>query len=143
MPGRILFISLLLAGSLLPARANLGETVEQLVVRYGKPTGYAEASAKSPFGSLLFRVRPYELVLFILNNKEVGARVSKIDKSDFSPVEMQTIIDAENGANPWVPTPSTDPTEVHWSRNDHAIFIYDKPKHMLLLTSDAMAQAVK
>lgn len=143
MPGRLLFITLLLAGSLLPARANLGETVEQLVARYGKPTGYAEANAKSPFGSLLFRVRPYELVLFILNNKEVGARVSKIDKSDFSPAEMQTIIDAETGASPWGSTPSSDPTEIHWSRGDHATFIYDKQKHMLLLSSDAMAQAVK
>ena len=143
MPGRILLLVLVLAASLLPARANLGETVEQLVVRYGKPTGYAEASAKSPFGSLLFRVRPYELVLFILNNHEVGARVSKIDKSDFSPVEMQTIIDAETGVGPWVLTPSSDSTEIHWTRGDHATFIYDKQKHMLLLTSDAMAQALR
>jgi hypothetical protein len=142
MPGRILLLALVFAVSLLPARANLGETVDQLVVRYGKPTGYAEASAKSPFGSLLFRVRPYELVLFILDNKEVGARVSKVDKTDFSPAEMQTIIAAENGPAPWVPTPSPDPTEIHWSRADHATFIYDKQKHMLLLTSDAMAQAV-
>jgi hypothetical protein len=143
MPGRILLLVLILTGSLLPARANLGETVEQLVARYGKPTGYAEATAKSPFGSLLFRVRPYELVLFILNNKEVGARVSKIDKSDFSSAEMQTIIDAETGVSPWMPTPSSDPTEIHWARGDHATFIYDKQKHMLLLTSDAMAQAVR
>jgi len=72
---------------------------------------------------------------------EVGARVSKIDKSDFSPVEMQTIIDAETGNDKWVPVPSGDPTEIHWSRSDHATFIYDKQKHMLLLTSNAMAQA--
>ena len=143
MPGRALLFLLLFAVPLLPARANLGETVDQLVVRYGKPTGYAEASAKNPFGSLLFRAAPYELALFLLNNKEVGARVSKIDKSDFSPAEMQTIIDAETGAGSWVPVPSPDPTEIHWSRGDHATFIYDKQKHMLLLTSDAMAQAVK
>jgi hypothetical protein len=142
MPGRVLIV-FLLAASLLPARANLGEKVDQLVARYGKPTGYAEASAKSPFGSLLFRVHPYELVLFILNNVEVGARVSKTDKSDFSPAEMQTIIDAENGASPWVPTPSSDPTEIHWTRSDHATFIYDKQKRMLLLTSDSMAQAIR
>ena len=142
MSGRIFLLLLVFACSLLPARANLGETVEQLVARYGKPTGYAEATAKSPFGSLLFRARPYELVLFVLNNVEVGARVSKIDKSEFSPAEMQTIIDAESGAGPWVPTPSTDPGEIHWTRGDHATFIYDKQKRMLLLTSDAMAQAI-
>jgi hypothetical protein len=142
IPPRFALIVFLLAGTFLPARANLGETVEQLVVRYGKPTGYAEAGPASPFGSLLFRVRPYELVLFILDNKEVGARVSKVDKTDFSPAEMQTIIDAENGASPWQPAPSSDPSEIHWSRADHATFIYDKQKHMLLLTSDAMAKAV-
>jgi hypothetical protein len=142
MPGRALLALLLFALPLLPARANLGETVEQLVPRYGKPTGYAEASAKSPFGSLLFRVAPYELVLFLLDNKEVGARVSKIDKSDFTPAEMQTIIDAETGPSKWMPAPSSDPGEIHWTRADHATFIYDKQKHMLLLTSEAMAQAI-
>jgi hypothetical protein len=142
MPGRLFFLVLILAGTLLPARANLGETVEQLVARYGKPTGYSEAGPQSPFGHLLFRVRPYELVLFILNNQEVGARVSKVDKTDFSAAEMQTIIDAETGGGPWTPAPSPDPGEIHWARADHATFIYDKQKHMLLLTSDAMAQAV-
>jgi hypothetical protein len=143
MPGRILLLILLLAAPMLPARANLGETVEQLVTRYGKPTGYAEATAQNPFGSLLFRVHPYELVLFVLDNHEVGARVSKVDKTDFSPIEMQTIIDAETGPGPWVPASSPDPSEIHWTRSDHATFIYDKQKHMLLLTSDAMAKAVR
>jgi hypothetical protein len=136
--------ALLLAGGLLllPARANLGETVAQSVARYGSPTSYAEASAKMPFGSVVFKAGPYELVIFILNDKEVGARVSKGDKSAFSDSEMQTIMGAETGGD-WVPTPSSDPTTLQWSRSDHATVLYDKTKRVLILTSPAMAEALK
>jgi len=134
---------LLLGLLLMPARANLGDTVAQLVARYGKPTGYAEASAKTPFGSILFRAGPYELVVFILNDKEVGARVSKIDKSAFDDSEIQTIMAAETSDTKWVSAPNSDPSMVEWSRHDQATCLYDKDKHLLLLTSDAMAQAVR
>jgi hypothetical protein len=136
--------ALLLAGGLLllPARANLGETVAQSVARYGSPTAYAEATAKMPFGSVVFKAGPYELVIFILNDKEVGARVSKGDKSAFSDSEMQTIMGAETGGD-WVPTPGSDPTTLQWSRSDHATVLYDKTKRVLILTSPAMAAALR
>lgn len=135
---------LLAAGALmlLPARANLGETVEQGIVRYGVPSGYGEATARSPFGNVFFKAGPYELLLFILNDHEVGARVSKIDKSAFSDSEMQTIMEAENDSN-WVPVPSGDPNLLQWSRADHATALYDRQKRMLILTSPAMAQALR
>ena len=127
----------------IPARANLNETIEQLIVRYGKPDGYAEANAKTPFGNILFKAGAYELVVFILNNKEVGARVSKVDKSPFSSDEIQAIMAAETSSAKWVPTPSTDPSMIQWSRSDHATASYDKDKHMLLFTSDTMAQVIQ
>ncbi len=61
----IIFFSLLL----LPARANLGESVEQCVGRYGHPVGFTEANAKFPFGSVAFSATGYTLIVFILNNK--------------------------------------------------------------------------
>lgn len=126
----------------LPARANLGETIEDTIKRYGSPTAYAEASAKMPFGSVVFKAGPYELVIFVLNDREVGARVSKSDKSVFSDAEMRTIMGAETGGD-WVPTPSDDPTTLQWTRGDHATVLYDKAKHVLILTSPAMAQALR
>ena len=129
------------AAALLPARANLGDTIAQTVKRYGSPVGYAEASAKTPFGNILFRAGGYELVLFILDGKEVGARISKIDKSAFSDDEIKTIMAADSPA-PWTPTASSDPTLTEWSRNDHATVLYDHDKHILMLTSEPMAKAV-
>jgi len=126
----------------LPARANLGETVEQCVARYGKPVMFTEASAKTPFGTLTFVAAGYGLIIFVLNNKEVGARVSKLDKTAFTDAEMQNIMTADSAVSPWTPVASDDPTCLQWSRSDMATVLYDKDKHLLIFTSPEMAQAV-
>jgi hypothetical protein len=127
----------------IPLRANLGETVEQCVTRYGKPIGYSEASAKSPFGTVVFSATGYTLIVFLINNKEVGARVSKTDKSAFTNAEMKTIMDADSTVSPWTSAPSDDPTCLQWNRGDKATVLYDKVNHMLIFTSEEMAQALR
>jgi hypothetical protein len=112
----ILFFSLLT----IPLRANLGETVEQCVARYGVPVGYSEAGAKGPFGTVAFTASGYTLVLFLLKNQEVGARVSKIDKSAFTDAEMKNIMSADAGGSAWTSTTSDDPTCLRWVRADKA-----------------------
>jgi hypothetical protein len=134
----ILFLALLA----LPARANLGETIEQCVTRYGRPAGFSEATAKNPFGTVVYTAAGYTLVVFVLNSHEVGARVSKADKSAFTDAEMKTIMDADLGGDKWTSTASSDPTCLRWSRGDKATVLYDKDKHVLIFTSDAMAQAL-
>src|SRR5271168_161544 len=127
----------------LPLRANLGETIPQCVVRYGKPVNFTEADpTKSPFGTLNFVAAGYALTVFILNNAEVGARVFKVDKSLFSPDEMQTIMGADNLGGPWDSVASTDPTCLQRSRRDGATVLYDKAKKMLLFTTPAMSKAL-
>jgi hypothetical protein len=126
----------------LPVRANLGETVEQCVARYGRPIGYSEAGNKSPFGTLVFTATGYTLVVFLINTKEVGARVSKLDKSPFTDAEMQNIMGADSAGTPWTPTSSDDPTCLRWTRADKATVLYDKEKHILLFSSEEMAEAI-
>jgi hypothetical protein len=126
----------------LPVRANLGDTVEQCVKRYGKPVGYTEAVPPSPFGTLGFVASGYTLVIFLSHNVEVGARVSKTDKSALSDAEIKTIMDAETGA-PWTTKESPDPTCLTWTRTDKSTALYDKAKHVLIFTSPAMAEAIR
>jgi hypothetical protein len=126
----------------LPLRANLGETVAQCVARYGSPIGYSEASSKSPFGTLVFTATGYSLVVFLINTKEVGARVSKLDKTAFTDAEMQNIMDADTAGTSWTPTTSDDPTCLRWTRADKATVLYDKEKHILLFSSEEMAEAI-
>jgi hypothetical protein len=140
------FLSLaafLLAGSVMPGRANLGETIKQIVVRYGNPVGYAEASAKSPFGNVVFKEGGYDLILFILNGKEVGARMSKTDKGPISEPEIEFIMSGDSDGTKWTSVPSNDPSCLQWTRGDKATVLYDRDKHLLLFTSDEMAQALK
>jgi len=134
----ILFFTLLT----IPLRANLGETVEQCVKRYGKPNSFSEAGAKSPFGTIAFTAASYTLIVFVINDKEVGARVSKVDKSAFTDAEMKNIMDADSNGSAWTSTPSTDPTCLQWTRDDKATVLYDKEKHMLIFTSEVMANAL-
>ncbi len=126
----------------IPLRANLGETVAQCVARYGRPVGYSEAGAKSPFGTLAFTATGYTLIVFLINNKEVGARVSKLDKSAFTDAEMKNIMDADSAGSPWTSAPSDDSACLRWTRADKATVLYDKEKHVLIFTSEEMAGAI-
>lgn len=136
------FAIVLLTLLTIPARANLGETVAQCVARYGVPVGYSEANAKFPFGTVAFSATGYTLIVFLVGDKEVGARVSKQDKSAFSPAELQNIMGADSNGSPWAVTASSDPTCLRWTRADQATVLYDKDKHVLIFTSKQMAEAV-
>ncbi len=135
MPRLVVVLLLLLA---LPVRANLGDTVADCVKRYGKPGAFTEANAKVPFGTMVFAAGPYQLIVFLNDTVEVGARVSKKDKTAFTPDEMKTIMDAD-APTPWVSTPSADPTCLTWSRDDKATVLYDQNAKMLIFTSPQMA----
>ena len=127
---------------LLPARANLGETVAQCVARYGRPVGYSEANGHSPFGTVAFSAGGYTLIVFLLGQEEVGARVSKKDNSAFSDAELKNIMGADVGGSQWTPGTSPDPSSLTWSRGDKATVLYDKDKHVLIFTSPEMATAI-
>jgi hypothetical protein len=127
----------------IPLRANIGETVPQCVARYGKPVGYSEPNASNPFGTLVFTASNYTLIIFLLNGKEVGARVSKQDKSAFTDAEMQNIMNANFSGTPWTSETSEDPACLQWGRADKATVIYDKDKHVLIFTSQEMANAIE
>ena len=112
MPARFarLFLGVVFVSLLLPARANLGESVEQCVARYGRPVGYSEANAKNPFGTVAFAAGGYTLVVFVYQDKELGARVSKKDKAAFTDAEVQNImaadgLDPASGPSRPAPTP--------------------------------------
>jgi hypothetical protein len=122
----------------LPLRANLGENVKQIVARYGTPTGYTEASAQSPFGTLRFAATGYVLVIFLNGETEVGAWVSKSDKSSLSDAEQKNIMDQDLNGSQWISSPSNDPNELHWTRSDNATVIYDKKKNILIFATPEM-----
>ena len=123
----------------LPARANLGDTVADCVKRYGKPQSFTEPNAGTPFGTLSFIAGPYVMIVFLYNTVEVGARVSKKDKSAFTPEEMKTIM-AADAPTPWVLTPSSDPTSLEWTRADKASVTYDTAAKMLIFTTPDMVK---
>jgi hypothetical protein len=140
--GMLRRLALFLLIASLPLRANLGDTIDQCVKRYGHPLTFSEASAKSPFGTVVFAAGGYTLVIFLLDTKEVGARVGKTDKSAFTTPELKNIMDAD-APTPWTVAVSADPTCLRWEREDKATLLYDKANHVLIFTLPAMAEALK
>ncbi len=139
---RLVFCLCLVA--MIPLRATIGDSVAQCVKRYGKPIGYSEASPNNPFGTLVFSAAGFQLVVFLIGENEVGARISKTNKSAFTDDEMKNIMNAEGDPqSPWTPKTSDDPTCLEWTRADKSRLIYDKVNHILMVTSSAMADAVK
>jgi hypothetical protein len=134
----ILFLTLLA----LPLHANLGETVKECVTRYGGPVSYTEANPKFPFGTVTFSASGLTLVIFLIGEKEVGAKVFKTDKSALSDAERDSIMGADTAGSQWKSVPSADPSTLEWTRSDKATAIYDKEKNVLIFTSDEMAKAV-
>ncbi len=139
MPRPAAFVFLLLLA--LPLRANLGDTVADCTKRYGKFYNFAEANAKTPFGTIDFVAGPYEMIVFLYQGVEVGARVAKKDKSSFSPDEIKTILNAD-APTPWIPAHSDDPNSPQWTRADKASVTYDADKKMLIFTTPEMASAL-
>src|SRR5258708_16533139 len=68
----------------IPSRANLGETIQQCVARYGRPGNFTEANAKIPFGTLTFVAGRYALILFLLQYKGGGAPGTKGGQTSLS-----------------------------------------------------------
>jgi len=135
---RFAAVLLLLA---LPARANLGDTVADCTKRYGKFYNFTEASGKSPFGTIVYIAGPYEMIVFLYSGVEVGARVSKRDKTAFSPGEIKTILNAD-APTPWTSAPSDDPASPQWTRADKATASYDAAKQMLIFTTPEMLEVL-
>lgn len=139
---RCLFPLLALLSLTTPTRANLGDNIKQLVSRYGTPVTYSEATPANPFGTVVFQAGGITLMVFLLGEIEVGARVSKTDKTPLSDAERQTIMGADTGGSQWKSVSSNDPTCLQWTRSDNATAIYDTKKNMLIFTSDQMAKAL-
>ncbi len=134
----ILSLSILIT---IPARANLGEDVKSLVARYGAPKNYSEAHPGFPFGTLIFAASGITLIVFLEDEKEVGAKVFKTNGKPFSDEERQAIM-ATDGGSQWVEGPNPDATTRQWSRPDKATVMYDSEKNLIIFTSAEMAKAV-
>jgi len=127
----------------LPLRANLGENVKQLVTRYGTPSGYTEVTPNFPFGTVTFIAGGITLTVFLIGDKEVGAKVFKTDHSALSEAERQSIMATDQGGSQWKSVPSSDPGTLTWTRSDKATALYDTQKFVLIFTSEEMAKAVQ
>jgi hypothetical protein len=114
-----------------PCRANLGETLDQSIARYGQPSppkGYASPNSVGGV-SYTFQQNGYAISALFVKDIVPVEFITKKSNSALSNKEMQTVLRAEGGK--W-----TVPEVRHgasWVREDGASASYEPPGNAMLL----------
>ncbi|MBI4026402.1 MAG: hypothetical protein HY360_15560 [Verrucomicrobia bacterium] len=96
--------------------ARLGETEEQIAIRYGKPVKTL-ASTKPVTAARFYRKSGYLILVRFMDGKSCYESFKKEPKNDFSAVEIDTLLKANAGTSSWKMR-SPDPVNPSWERMD-------------------------
>lgn len=119
----------------LPARARLGETENQCIVRYGTPTQILDPDkAPFPYRTLCFTKGDCNVCAVFLNGYCGFIFIQKNDKSDLSDNEIQALLQANADGQTWQKSTQSSTDQV-WFRNDQAEARYDAVDRYLTFAS--------
>ena len=138
---RPFLIVVVLAGLVLPARARLGESEEQCVLRYGpvvERTTSADPGLNLPV--LLFNKNGYAFTATLFHGRVGALLIQRGDSAELSPEEIQLFLDANRAGEKWERQPGVMPRTV-WLRDDGTQAAYDELHHRLLLSTKVYLQA--
>lgn len=141
---RIIFVVLItILFAVLPVRARLGETEDQCIARYGTPIQVANPCEQGVhYQGLIFKKNNYNIVIYILSGRCGLLLIQKMDKSQLSDDEIQTLLDDNSEGHDWQKM-NEDSTFRHWIRDDGAQAKYALLDHDLTLMSKAFLIAEK
>ena len=115
------FLSLSLAALLaLPAHARLGETADELVMRYGQPLKEADQKAegdKIPLANVAFQRGGFQIEVTITNGVSVQEHFHKLNGQPIDTDEVRTLLAANAQGRTWL-APQTMNGERTWMRDD-------------------------
>jgi len=141
----------LIISSVFPCRANVGDTIDQCIARYGKrlpPSGMSDPSRLGGEAAL-FQKDGYNIEVFLFDGVVACESISKTDGAFFSEEERNKIVQMETSDESWA-KPITAHGQLCWMKSDGAlIFCYqantplilEMSKHYLDLTSKAKKNA--
>ena len=124
-----------------PAFARVGETVEQLNQRYGKPTEIKQGPVDKKGGAIEMRryvFRGFSILVGLENGISQGEVYRKEDRSRMLQSEISGLIAVNAGSSPWREPDDNIETLVFWSKDKKTrVGIYTLATHSLLITTKA------
>jgi hypothetical protein len=126
--------TILVLGLCVPAWARIGETEEQINVRYGQSIGDIPTESFGP-------VRGFALPGFVVGVKFVNGTsamevISKNDQSDIGPQEMEALLKKHGADAQWNVDRFDKPGWKRWRSEDDAfVAVYDTTRHFLYVNS--------
>jgi hypothetical protein len=140
---RLLMIAFAL--SIVPCRAELGETMDQCIARYGQPVPQDTTPPGLPGKSVTFKKNGYVIMVAFLKGIAGFETIFKEDESELSDKEIEAILQADVAGGKWgKPEQLNLPhAKEMWSRDDGATAVYEPMKHGLVLVSKQYADATQ
>jgi len=130
----LILLSCALLPALTPVRANLGETLEQALVRYGKP----QPASSPATGTCIFYHGKYRITALFYKKIIISEFIVKRDGSTFSEPEQIALLQKEATGGKWIQSKSPSaPGTVVWEREDRATAVYTAETKTPTLTLSA------
>jgi hypothetical protein len=111
-----------IAGLTSTAWARLGETADQLVVRYGQPLSEADQKGegdKIPLAEVVFQKGGFRIKVTLTNGISVAESLQKINGQPLTPTEIGTLLTINSQGHGWEAPQMVD-TDKLWTRDDSA-----------------------
>src|ERR1700690_1327563 len=122
--------------SIVPCHAELGETMDQCIARYGQPVPQVTTPPGLPGKSVSFKKNGYVIMVAFLKGIAGFETIFKEDESELSDKEIEAILQADNAGGKWgKPEQINSKNERGWSREDGATAVYEPSKRCLALVS--------
>jgi hypothetical protein len=102
------------------ARARLGETADQLVLRYGQPLAEKDQKAegdKIPLADVVFQKGGYQINVTLTDGLSVAETFSKLNGDPLTIAEVRTLLSANSQGHLWA-APRVVQGEKWWIRDD-------------------------
>src|SRR5260221_6693362 len=100
MRSALILILSLFTASIVPCHANLGDTMDQCIARYGKrmpPSGVADP-AQAGGVAATFQQNGYNFEVYLFNGVVECESITKIDNSLFSDQEKDKVVQMESAS---------------------------------------------
>ena len=118
----VLFTLLGIVGLAAPARARLGESADQLVVRYGQPLSEVDQKGeggKIPLADVVFEKGGFRIKVTLTNGLSVAESIQKIDGQPLTLNEIRILLTINAQGHGWE-APQMVQGEKLWTRDDSA-----------------------
>jgi len=115
-----LFTLLFIVSVTATARARLGETADQLVLRYGQPLGENDLKGggdKVPLADVVFEKGGFQITVTITDGISVAEIFKKLNGEPLTVGEVRTLLSANSQGHGWE-APRMVQEEKCWTRDD-------------------------